>query len=130
MQIIQKVQIKKILTDNSREQLREEYEQSIRQYENESQQLLFEQKKLEHRTNSTSKKQEITDRFQKEISNRDDHINWYRYKIQQLDSLPVGSEIPAGEVDALVEVEEGMKWEQIKQNSSITIEDGVVVKLN
>ncbi|WP_163536773.1 YlqD family protein [Gracilibacillus sp. YIM 98692] len=127
MQIIRKVAVKQIVTDQTKNKLREEYEWKIFQLEQESQQLLFEQKKLEQRT--SNKKTEIASKFKKKINSRKDHINWYKYKLEQLDILPIGSEIHDGEVDAIVEVEEGMDWDQMNQQTAIVIRDGKVDKI-
>src|SRR5699024_554810 len=98
MKIIQKVAVKQIVTEQSKEELREEYQFKIFKLEQECEQLRFEQKKLEQR--STNKKSDIAIKFQKETANRKDHIKWYQYKLEQLEVLPLGNEINQGEVEA------------------------------
>lgn len=127
MKIIRKVAVKQIVTEQTKSNLRDEYELKIFQLEQECQQLLFEQKKLEQR--SSKKKADIALKFQKEMSNRKDHIKWYKYKLEQLDILPIGSEINDGEVEAMIEVEVGMNWDNLVDKKSIIIKDGVVTKI-
>ncbi|MFD2655295.1 YlqD family protein [Gracilibacillus thailandensis] len=127
MKIIKKVAIKKIVTDQSKEQLREEYQFKIFQLEQECEQLKFEQKKLEQR--SANKKADIAAKFKKELSNRKDHINWYKYKLEQLEILPIGSEINDGEVEAVIDIEEGMNWDDLTDQKSIIIKDGMITKI-
>ncbi|UOQ47900.1 YlqD family protein [Gracilibacillus caseinilyticus] len=127
MKIIKKVAIKKIVTDQSKANLREEYQFKIFKLEQECEQLKFEQKKLEQR--SANKKADIATRFKKEISNRKDQIKWYKYKLEQLEILPVGSEMNEGEVDAIIDIEEGMRWDDITSQRSIVIQDGMITKI-
>ncbi|ENH98263.1 hypothetical protein J416_00919 [Gracilibacillus halophilus YIM-C55.5] len=128
MKVIRKVAIKQEVTENSKEKLKKDYEWKIFQYEQECEQLVFEQKKLEQQQ-TVQKKEDIAARFKKEIDSRKDHINWYKYKLEQLDLLPIGNQIHDGEIDAIVEVEEGMNWEEMQKNASIVIRDGIVVNI-
>ncbi|SER05802.1 YlqD protein [Gracilibacillus ureilyticus] len=127
MKIIRKVAVKQIVTDQKKANLKEDYELKIFKLEQECQQLLFEQKKLEQR--SSKKKADIAIKFQKEMANRKDHIKWYKYKLEQLEILPIGSEISDGEVEAMIEIEEGMEWNKIIDQKSIVIKDGIITKI-
>ncbi len=127
MKIIKKVAVKKIVTDQSKEQLKEGYQFKIFKLEQECEQLKFEQKKLEQR--SANKKADIAAKFKKELSNRKDHINWYKYKLEQLEILPIGSEINDGEVEAVIDLEEGMNWDDLTEQKSIIIKDGMITKI-
>src|SRR5699024_11272933 len=72
------------------------------QLEQECQQLLFEQRKVQNKTKLS--KREVTRRFQEEIDNRQEKINMIEFKMKQLEMLEIGSEIVETEVEALVEV--------------------------
>lgn len=89
--------------------------------------MKFEQKKLEQR--SASKKADIAVKFKKEITNRKDHIKWYTYKLEQLEILPIGSEMNDGEVEALITIEEGMNWDNLTEEKSIIVKDGIITKI-
>ncbi|MDX8046914.1 YlqD family protein [Gracilibacillus sp. S3-1-1] len=127
MRIIKKIPVKKVVTEQSKEQLREEYQFKIFKLEQECEQLKFEQKKLEQQ--SDANKAEIAAKFKKEMSNRHDHIKWYKYKLEQLEILPIGSELNDGEVEAVLEIEEGMRWDDITNQKSIIVKDGIITKI-
>lgn len=127
MKIIQKVAVKQIVTEQSKDELREEYQFKIFKLEQECEQLRFEQKKLEQR--SANRKSDIALKFQKEMGNRKDHIKWYKYKLEQLDILPLGNEINKGEVDAIIEIEEGMNWDVLTKEKAIVVKDGIITKI-
>ncbi|WP_130860018.1 YlqD family protein [Gracilibacillus phocaeensis] len=127
MKIIKKIAVRKVVTDQSKEQLEEEYQFKIFKLEQECDQLKFEQKKLEQQ--STGNKDEIAAKFKKRIDSRKDHIKWYQYKLEQLDSLPLDSEVEDGEIEALIDIEEGMSWHELNEQKSITVKDGIIIKI-
>ncbi|GAA0298943.1 hypothetical protein GGQ92_000183 [Gracilibacillus halotolerans] len=127
MKVIKKIKVKKIITTQLKAELNEEYEFKIFKLEQECEQLRFEKKKMLQQ--NPSKKIDITAKFEKEINSRKDHIKWYQYKQQQLDVLPIGSEIEDGEVEALIELKEGMNWDDLTKERTIMIEDGIIKKL-
>lgn len=128
MQIIKKVIIKRVITEKSREQLRKTFKKEIKRLKRESQQLLFEQRKLQNKMNRS--KREINQRFQREIKRRKDEIVLIEFKIEQLDILQLGSEIVEKEVDAIVNVEVGSHWQKIMKKQSIVIKDDVVIRID
>lgn len=128
MQIIQKVLIKQIITDKSKEQLLVKFNNRKTQLEQECQQLKFEKRKLQNKTPIS--KYEISTRFQKELSRRREKINTLTFKIEQLDKLPIGSEIVEQAVEALVEVSVGSNWDELVRNKEIIIKDGIVIRID
>ncbi|ALX47444.1 YlqD family protein [Lentibacillus amyloliquefaciens] len=128
MQIIKKVLIKQIVTEKSKEKLRNNFNDHKMRLEQECQQLRFEQRKLENKRSMS--KQELSQRFQQEIKNRKEKIKLVDFKIEQLDILELGSEITEKEVEALVEVKEGSHWNEIMESSAIIIKDDVVVRID
>ncbi|WP_217585628.1 YlqD family protein [Lentibacillus saliphilus] len=128
MKLIKKVLIKHVITEDSRAKLRDDFNAHKMRLEQECQQLLFEQRKMESKKHL--QKQEITARFQQEIKNRKEKIKLVDFKIDQLEELKTGTEITEGEVDALVEVEEGMLWSKRMQESKIVIKDDVVIRID
>ncbi|MBN8234429.1 YlqD family protein [Halobacillus kuroshimensis] len=126
MQIIRKVPVKQVLTDSSRAQLKERFNQRERQLDEECRQLAFEQKKLERKPGVS--KQEVERRFSREIGRRKDQLRWVEYQRKQLDILPDGSELETDEVDTLVTIEEGDVWQDIVQDRQIIIKDGKVIR--
>ncbi len=128
MKLIQPVRIVHILTEKSKADLHHIFTEQQLRLEQECQQLLFEQKKLEHQMKD--KQQTIAEKFQKELNARIEKQHQLQFKLEQLHSLPLGSEIVEKEVDALVEVAIGVKWDEITKQTTIVIEDGVVVRID
>lgn len=128
MKIIKKVKVKQIITEKSKSLLRKDFNNQKMQLEQEYQQLLFEQRKLQNKRHLS--KVEIAERFKREIDQRKEKIQLIDFKLEQLDMLEVGSEIVEGEVDALVEVKVGAHWEEIMNDHSIVIKDGIVVRID
>lgn len=127
MKIIKKVLIKQIVTEQSKKKLRNRFEKQKMQLEQECQQLLFEQRKLSNKSGIS--KQELTIRFQSEIQKRKKEITLIDFKIEQLDMVEIGSEIIESEVETLVEVNEGMHWNELNEQA-IVIKDGIVVRID
>lgn len=128
MNIIKKVVIKQVITEKSKAALKDKFMKHKMRLEQECQQLLFEQRKLQNKKSLS--KQEFQDRFQQEIKNRKEKIKLVEFKIEQLEMLEIGSEIVESEVEALVEVKVGTHWNEIMEQTAIIIKDGVVVRID
>lgn len=128
MKIVKKVLIKQIITEVSKTKLQNNFYNHKMRLEQECQQLLFEQRKLQNKTGVS--KQEITKRFQQEVNKRKEKIKLIDFKIEQLDMLELGSEIIEKEVEALVEVSVGSHWDDIMEESAIVIKDDVVIRID
>ncbi|MFD1850405.1 YlqD family protein [Oceanobacillus bengalensis] len=128
MEIIKKVQIKQIVTEESKRKLKVDFQNHIMRLEQECQQLLFERRKLENKSGVS--KQEIKQRFQKEINKRKEKISLIDFKLEQLEMLELGSEIVEKEVEALVEVTEGAHWNELMQGQAVVIKDGIVIRID
>lgn len=128
MKIIKKVEIKQIITEQSKTKMKSSfYEQKMR-LEQECQQLLFEKRKMLNKKGMP--RQEVEHRFHKEITKREDEIKLIEFKVEQLEILAIGSEIVEGEVESLVEVSIGMNWEELMRNQSIVIKDNIIVRID
>lgn len=128
MKIIKKVKIKQIITEKSRDNLITEFQNQKLRLEQECQQLLFEKRKMQNKPGVS--KQDVKVRFEKEINKRKEKINLIDFKMKQLAMLEIGSEIIEDEVETLVEVTEGMNWEEIMKEQAIIIKDGIVVRID
>jgi len=127
MNIIKKVLIKQVVTEKSKEEMKLKFSNHKMQLEQECQQLLFEQRKLQNKSGNS--REEIKRRFESEIGKRRDEIQLTEFKANQLDMLPIGTELIEREVEALVEVKAGMHWEELIEPGIIVIEDGVVIRI-
>ncbi|WP_153123644.1 YlqD family protein [Peribacillus tepidiphilus] len=124
MKILQTVVVNQVLTETSKNQLLQKYKMKQIQFQKEIDQLKFELKKLE----KTKKFQpaSLKSHFEKEVNNRQEKIKLLEFQIEQLEILPVGSELKEREVQALVDVEIGANWDELIQTRTIVVKDGIV----
>lgn len=126
--MMKKVVVKQVITENSKERLQQKFSQEKQQLEVECQQLQFEQRKLMNKLQAN--KEVIKQRFEREISQRKDRKQMIDFTLEQLEELPIGSEVVEQEVDVLVPVEVGMNWEEMKQNKAIIVQDEIIVRID
>lgn len=67
--------------------------------------------------------------FTKEIDDRLEKIKLLDFQLEQLHILPLGSELKEREVQALIEVNVGDRWDDITKMRAIVIEDGIVKEI-
>ena len=127
MQIIQKVVVKQVLTEESKKWLHEQFQQRKNQWQKECDQLRFEMKRL--RKDKKYPPSQVVTYFEKEISNRQEKIKLLDFQLKQLELLPLGSEIKDREVQAIINVEVGDKWDEKTRDKTIVIKDGIVVDI-
>ncbi|SET83590.1 YlqD protein [Salinibacillus kushneri] len=128
MKIIRKTAVKQVITEKSKERLESKFQQQMAQLENECHQLQFEKRKLQSKKGISS--QDVNTRFQKEIDRRQNKMKWIEYQLEQLDILPIGSEITESEVDEIVDISVGDNWSEVMGERSITIKDGTVIRMD
>ncbi|EUJ33433.1 hypothetical protein MFLO_02743 [Listeria floridensis FSL S10-1187] len=127
MQIIQKITVKQVLTEKSRAELLEYYETQRQTLEKEREQLLFEQKKVEHK--NKFQREQVSDYFEREVHLRKEKIKLVDFQVEQLQTLPLGSEIREREMEALAEIAVGDKWDASLFNKTIVVTDGIVTEI-
>lgn len=127
MKLLQTVVVKQILTEKSKDELFEKYQERRLQLQKECDQLRFELKKLE----KTKKYQptQLLEHFDKEIQIRQEKIKLADFQIEQLHILPLGSELKEREVQALVDVNVGDPWDEFLSGKTIIIKDGYVAEI-
>ncbi|MBD8068323.1 YlqD family protein [Bacillus sp. PS06] len=126
MHIIQTVIVKQILTENSKASLIESFQQRHQQLTKEIEQLKFERKKFEKNTKQTKS---ISNQFIKEMTNREEKLKLLDFQINQIHMLPLGSEIKDKEVQGLIEVKPGDKWDEAIQYKTIIVKDGIIQEI-
>ncbi|MBB5323698.1 hypothetical protein HNQ34_000790 [Anoxybacillus tepidamans] len=127
MKMIQTVEVKQILTEKSRAELHEKFSARKRKLQQECDQLRFEQKRLEK--NAKYSPTVLKQYFTKEIDDRLEKIKLLDFQLEQLHILPLGSELKEREVQALIEVNVGDRWDDITKMRAIVIEDGIVKEI-
>ncbi|WP_409305396.1 YlqD family protein [Peribacillus sp. SCS-155] len=127
MKILQNVIVSQVLTESSKNQLLDRYKTRRAQLQKEGDQLRFELRKLE----KTKKFQPASLRthFEKEINSRKEKIKLLEFQIEQLEILPIGSELKEREVQSIVDVEVGANWDELIQTKTIVIKDGIVSEI-
>ncbi len=125
MQIIQHVTVMQVLTESSKDKLLTTFLEKKERLERECNQLYFQLKKHEKEPHQ----QEAIPQFQKAIDKRQEKIRQIDFQVEQLDILPLGSEMKETEVDALVEVKIGDKWDDKMQDNVIVVKDGTIVEI-
>ncbi|GGP12319.1 YlqD family protein [Oceanobacillus neutriphilus] len=128
MKLIKKVPIKLVVTEESKEKIRQNFNNHKLRLEQECQQLQFEIRKLKNK--SVNVRSDMETRFNQEIKNRQEKMKLLDFKIEQLDELKMGSEIVEKEVEVLVEVEVGSDWNHIMKEQAIVIKDDKVIRID
>ncbi|HEY9576073.1 MAG TPA: YlqD family protein [Pseudobacillus sp.] len=125
MQILQTVVVKQILTETLKQSLLSSYQDKKSQLEKEYEQLRFELKKTERQQKGS--RQQKASFFQKEMEQRRQKIENVNFQQSQLEILPLGSELKEKELQALIDVRIGDRWEETEK--TIVIKDGIVVEI-
>lgn len=127
MKILQSVIVKQVLTEQSKDEIMNKYHQKRHTLQKESDQLVFELKKLEKIKKSPTSS--LKKHFEKEIKLRKEKIKLLDFQIEQLHILPLGSELKEKEIQAVVDVQIGDRWEDLNSGKTIVIKDGIVSEI-
>ncbi|MBM7692293.1 hypothetical protein JOC77_001723 [Peribacillus deserti] len=127
MNILQTVTVNHVLTETSKNRLLDKYNQSKRQLLKECDQLRFELRKLER----TKKFQpgSLKAHYEKEINKRQEKAKMLDFQLEQLEILPLGSELKDREVQAIVNVEVGQSWDEAALSKTIVVTDGIITEI-
>ena len=127
MRILQSVSVKQVLKEMSKYKLLKKYKNNKQQLKKECDQLLFEMKKLERTRKYTSGG--LKTQFDKEIDMRKEKIKLIDFQIDQLDMLPIGSELHDQDIQAVIDVKVGDNWEELTKGKTIIIKDGIITEI-
>jgi seryl-tRNA synthetase len=131
MKIIRPVQVKIILTEASKNELSVEYKEKLDQLKLELEQLRFQAKKLIHDAGKKSPDQArlAQEKLRQEEKKKSEHIEYTEFQIEQIDLLPIGSEILHSTIESEVDVNVGDVWEDLMKRCEIIIRDGIVQEI-
>jgi hypothetical protein len=124
LRILQTVVVKQVLTEKSKRELLEIYQKKVTHLQRECESLKFEQKKFEK--SNKVKQIQVQKHFDNEIKQRVEKLEVLAFQIEQLNLLPLGSEIKEKEIQAIVDVRIGDNWENLSKAAEIVIKDGIV----
>lgn len=127
MKIIQKVTVKQILTEKSKEKLFQFYLEQRQTLQKESDQLHFEQKKMERKNKFNQ--ESVNSYFEKEIEMRHEKVKIIEFQVEQLEILPIGSEIKERELEAILDVAVGDAWDDSIFAKTIVVKDDVIIEI-
>lgn len=125
MEIIKKVSIVHILTETNKQELHEKFTSDKDRLLKECKQLEFESKKMQKKYPS----REVEERISNEVKKRVEQIETIKFKVEQLNVLPLGSKIKEKEIDTIVKVNIGDNWEEKSSNSEIVVKDGIIIDI-
>lgn len=122
------IKVKMILTEDSRNKLKEEFSSRKKRLELELEQLQFQGKKLllEAQRRGMEAQEVVQQRMFKEESSRRKKISDLDFQIQQLSVIPDGSEVLYTTVESEIEVKVGDNWDQVINQVEIILLDGVI----
>ncbi len=126
MKFIHKIDVKQVVTEKSKKKLFDKFKAAAIKLQQEKEQLLFEMKRFE-KTNKFSSTL-VKSQFEKGMNERQEKINLLEFQMEQLQALPLGTQLKEGEVEAIVTVQEGDNWEELL-SKSIIIKDGIVITI-
>ncbi|AKO93863.1 MULTISPECIES: YlqD family protein [Priestia] len=127
MKVVQKVIVKQVLTEQSKEKLRNKFILEQKGLQNEIEQLRFQLKKIENMKKPSAAS--LEKQFEKEQKTRLEKLRIIDFQLEQLNLLPIGSELEETKLDAIVEVKEGDSWEEFKSLQTILVKDGIVIEI-
>ncbi len=127
MRILQTVSVKQILTETSKNNLLEKFKHNKQQLKKECDQLLFEMRKMERTRKMVSGS--LKSQFDKEIDIRKEKVKLIEFQMEQLEILPLGSELHDQEVQAIIDVQVGDNWNEINNGKTIVVKDGIVTEI-
>ena len=127
MKILQTVVIKQVLTEKSKEKLLDSLIHTRNTLQKEMEQIRFEIRKIEKQKKLPSSK--VQPYYEREINKRTDKIKLLDFQIEQIQKLPLGSEIKEKEVQSLVDVNIGDNWEELTKSRTIVIKEGIVEEI-
>src|SRR5699024_9104804 len=127
MKILKTVYVKQVITENSKQNLYDKFIADKERLDRESQQLLFEQRKLKHKFSAPD--QELKERFDEEIERRKKQLELLVFQREQLDTLEIGSESVEKEVNGIGDATVSDNWKEITKEQCIILTAHVVVKI-
>ncbi|MGN7310388.1 YlqD family protein [Alkalicoccobacillus gibsonii] len=126
MQFLQTVSIKQVLTEIKKDTLTNELYAEQEQLTREIEQFHFQMHKSIKKTDSTSQEYQLRKRYEQEMNKRIEKKKGIEFRLQQLERLPIGSEITSGQAQAIVELNVGDPWPDTEQPLEVVVKDGII----
>ncbi len=127
MKILTTITVKQILTEKSKIELYERFTKRKEELKRELDQLKFEMKRMEKSKKYSSLM--LQHYYEKEMNDRHEKIKILDFQLEQLNLLPIGTELKEREVQGLVEVEVGDTWNEVMNGKTIIVKDGIIQEI-
>lgn len=127
MKILTTITVKQILTEKSKIELYERFTKRKEELKRELDQLKFEMKRMEKSKKYSSLM--LQHYYDKEMNDRHEKIKILDFQLEQLNLLPIGTELKEREVQGLVEVEVGDTWNEVMNGKTIIVKDGIIQEI-
>lgn len=127
MKILTTITVKQILTEKSKIELYERFTKRQEELKRELDQLKFEMKRMEKSKKYSSLM--LQHYYEKEMNDRHEKIKILDFQLEQLNLLPIGTELKEREVQGLVEVEVGDTWNEVMNGKTIIVKDGIIQEI-
>ncbi len=129
MKLLRTVIIKEVVTEEKKAEMIAEFELEIKQCERELEQLTFQLYKATKDVQNKHEQHSLRTRYTEEINKRREKLETFKFKVQQLHKLEIGSEIRSGTADTIVEVNVGDPWPRLMEQTEVIIKDGIVYEI-
>lgn len=126
MKLLQSIIIKEVVTAEKKEEMINEFELEIKQCERELEQLTFQLYKATKDVPNKNEQHQLRARYTEEINKRKEKLQTFRFKVQQLHKLELGTEIRSGSAERIIEVEVGDSWPNLTEQAEIIIQNGII----
>jgi len=127
LKILTTITVKQILTEKSKIELYERFTKRKEELKRELDQLKFEMKRMEKSKKYSSLM--LQHYYDKEMNDRHEKIKILDFQLEQLNLLPIGTELKEREVQGLVEVEVGDTWNEVMNGKTIIVKDGIIQEI-
>lgn len=128
MKVLRRAVVKQVLTEKSKTMLYDSFSKEKKRYETECEQLDFERRKTLKNCDKNDHPY-VTSRFQEEIERRKEKIRTLNFKIEQLETLPIGTEIVEREVEFITEIKVGDPMDNLTTPAEIIVKDGIITEI-
>lgn len=128
MKVIRRAVVKQVLTEKSKTLLYDSFSKEKKRIETECEQLDFERRKT-MKSNHKHNHQYVTNRFQEEIDRRKEKIRTLNFQIEQLQRLPLGTEVIEKEIEFITEIQVGDDVKRIMMPAEIVVKDGIITEI-
>ncbi len=120
-----------IVTEQLKKEIREEIEQAIEQIDMRIQQIDFQTRRyiLEVQKSDIRRAMGLKEQVEAEKQKHEEAKRELQERLQSIESMEIGSELPRGTLESEVEITEGDNLNEKLSGAAVVVKDGVVVEI-